>query len=170
MVALVPTGVQALLVIVVLVTPALPILGYDVSVAIGSSMAFVLGTAVIATLKHHDVGQVDHRLGALMFVGIAVEIKVGRRAVFVLDELGQVEAVVGAAYVVLLAAIGLLSTRGGLNGEDNSGDTPADDDIPEVAERLNSYRIPPMVTLADGSEASLWVNSPPDSGPRFWTR
>jgi uncharacterized membrane protein YfcA len=88
MVALVPTGVQALLVIVVLVTPALPILGYDVSVAIGSSMAFVLGTAVIATLKHHDVGQVDHRLGALMFVGIAVEIKVGRRAVFVLDELG----------------------------------------------------------------------------------
>jgi uncharacterized membrane protein YfcA len=142
-----------------LVTPALLILGYDASVAIGSSMAFVFGTAVIATLKHHDVGQVDYRLGALMFVGIAVGIEVGRRIVFVLDELGQAEAVVGAAYVVLLAAIGLLFTRSGLNGEDNSEDTPADDDIPEVAERLNSYRIPPMVTLADGNEASLWTVS-----------
>ncbi len=142
-----------------LVTPALLILGYDASVAIGSSMAFVFGTAVIATLKHHDVGQVDYRLGALMFVGIAVGIEVGRRIVFVLDELGQAEAVVGAAYVVLLAAIGLLFTRSGLSGEDNSEDTPADDDIPEVAERLNSYRIPPMVTLADGSEASLWTVS-----------
>ncbi len=142
-----------------LVTPALLILGYDASVAIGSSMAFVFGTAVIATLKHHDVGQVDYRLGALMFVGIAVGIEVGRRIVFVFDELGQAEAVVGAVYVVLLAAIGLLFTRSGLSGGDNSGDTPADDDIPEVAKRINSYRIPPMVTLADGSEASLWTIS-----------
>ena len=142
-----------------LVTPALLILGYDASVAIGSSMAFVFGTAVIATLKHHDVGQVDYKLGALMFVGIAVGIEVGRRLVFVLDELGQAEAVVGAAYVVVLAAIGLLFTRSALNGDDDPGDAPADDDIPEVAKTIKSYRIPPMVTLADGSEASLWTIS-----------
>ena len=142
-----------------LVTPTLLILGYDASVAIGSSMAFVFGTAVIATLKHHDVGQVDYKLGALMFVGIAVGIEVGRRLVFVLDELGQAEAVVGASYVVLLAAIGLLFTRSALNGDDDPGDAPADEDIPEVAETIKSYRIPPMVTLADGSEASLWTIS-----------
>jgi len=57
-----------------LVTPALLILGYPAPVAIGSSMTFVFGTAVIATLKHHDTGQVDYRLGALMFVGIALGI------------------------------------------------------------------------------------------------
>jgi uncharacterized membrane protein YfcA len=147
-----------------LVTPALLILGYDASVAIGSSMAFVFGTAVIATLKHHDVGQVDYKLGALMFVGIAVGIEVGRRIVFVLAELGQAEVVVGAAYVVLLAAIGLLFTRSGLDDsgeetpDDGSGDDPAED-IPEVAKTIKSYRIPPMVTLADGSKASLWTIS-----------
>jgi uncharacterized membrane protein YfcA len=145
-----------------LVTPALLILGYDASVAIGSSMAFVFGTAVIATLKHHDVGQVDYKLGALMFVGIAVGIEAGRMLVFFLDELGQAEAVVGTAYVVLLAAIGLLFTRSALNSDD-TGETPADDDpaddIPEIAQTIKSYRIPPMVTLADGSKASLWTIS-----------
>jgi Predicted permeases len=142
-----------------LVTPTLLVLDYDVSVAIGSSMAFVFGTAVVATLKHHDVGQVDYKLGGLMFVGIAVGIEIGRRVVFVLDEIGRAEAVVGAAYVVLLAVIGLLFTRSGLNGDDSPGDTPADDDIPEVATKIKSYRIPPMVTLADGGEASLWTTS-----------
>ncbi|MFW5973867.1 MAG: TSUP family transporter, partial [Natrialbaceae archaeon] len=60
-----------------LVTPALLILGYPAPVAIGSSMAFVFGTAVIATIKHSDIGQVDYKLGALMFVGIALGIEVG---------------------------------------------------------------------------------------------
>ena len=149
-----------------LVTPTLLILGYDASVAIGSSMAFVFGTAVIATLKHHDVGQVDYKLGALMFVGIAVGIEAGRRLVFLLDELGQAEAVVGASYVVLLAVIGLLFTRSALETDEGPGDSPADDaggnpgdDIPEIAKRMKSYRIPPMVTLADGSKASLWTIS-----------
>ena len=38
------------------VTPALLILDYFAPVAVGFSMAFIFGTAVIATLKHHDVG------------------------------------------------------------------------------------------------------------------
>jgi uncharacterized membrane protein YfcA len=142
-----------------LVTPTLLILGYDASVAIGSSMAFVFGTAVIATLKHHDVGQVDYKLGGLMFVGIAVGIEAGRMLVFFLDELGYAEVVVGAAYVVVLAAIGLLFTRSALHQDDDTENAPADDDIPELAQTIKSYRIPPMVTLADGSRASLWTIS-----------
>jgi len=94
-----------------LVTPALLILGYPAPVAIGSSMTFVFGTAVIATLKHHDTGQVDYRLGALMFVGIALGIEGGSRLVFGLEALGIAEAVVGIAYIFVLAAIGS-SSRG----------------------------------------------------------
>ncbi|QKY17146.1 sulfite exporter TauE/SafE family protein [Halorubrum sp. CBA1229] len=154
-----------------LVTPALLILGYPAPVAIGSSMAFVFGTAVIATLKHHDAGQVDYRLGALMFVGITVGIELGSRLVFGLEVLGIAGVVVGVAYVILLAAIGILFTRSALSDEpDAAGDepdgesgTPADDapedDVPEIARKIKSYNIPPMMTLADGSEASLWTIS-----------
>ncbi len=150
-----------------LVTPALLILGYPAPVAIGSSMAFVFGTAVIATMKHHDAGQVDYRLGALMFVGIAVGIELGSRLVFGLEVLGIASVVVGVTYVFLLAGIGILFTRSAMNNEDEQGDagdesdTGADseDDVPELARKIQSYNIPPMMTLADGRKASLWTIS-----------
>ncbi|MFW5917578.1 MAG: sulfite exporter TauE/SafE family protein [Halorubrum sp.] len=163
-----------------LVTPALLILGYSAPVAIGSSMAFVFGTAVIATLKHHDAGQVDYRLGALMFVGITLGIEAGSRLVFGLEVLGIADVVVGVAYVLLLAAIGILFTRSAMDDEDDdtdgsdeiAGETAGDpsddgeaagdatdDDVPAIARKIQSYNIPPMMTLADGSEASLWTIS-----------
>jgi uncharacterized membrane protein YfcA len=142
-----------------LVTPALLILGYPAPVAIGSSMAFVFGTAVIATLKHSDVGQVDYKLGALMFVGIALGIEAGKMVVLFLDGLGYAEVVVGVIYVLLLAGIGLLFIRSALNQSDDSEEAPEDDDIPELAKTIKSYNIPPMVTLTDGSKASLWTIS-----------
>ena len=143
-----------------LVTPALLILGYPAPVAIGSSMAFVFGTAVIATLKHHDVGQVDYKLGALMFVGIVLGIEVGKYVVFFLEELGRAELIVGLVYVLLLAAIGLVFVRNALAGPAETDDDPEDpNDIPEVAKTIKSYHVPPMVTLADGSKASMWTIS-----------
>ncbi|QFU83159.1 sulfite exporter TauE/SafE family protein [Natronorubrum aibiense] len=142
-----------------LVTPALLILGYPAPVAIGSSMAFVFGTAVIATLKHHDVGQVDYKLGALMFVGIVLGIEGGKAIVFFLETLGRAELVVGVAYVLLLAAIGLLFVRSALNGSDDDADDAEADEIPELAQTIKSYNIPPMVTLTDGSKASMWTIS-----------
>jgi len=143
-----------------LVTPALLILGYPAPVAIGSSMAFVFGTAVIATLKHHDMGSVDYKLGALMFVGIAVGIEIGKYGVLALDALGRAELVVGTVYVLLLAAIGGLFVRSALRQDaDEDGEATDPDDIPEIAKRIKSYNIPPMVTLTDGSKASMWTIS-----------
>ncbi len=142
-----------------LVTPALLILGYPAPVAIGSSMAFVFGTAIIATMKHADVGNVDYRLGALMFVGIVVGIEAGKFFVFFLETLGRADVVVGVAYVVLLAAIGVLFTRSALqaDADDDVEDDP--DAIPEIAKKIQSHDVPPMMTLADGSKASLWTIS-----------
>jgi uncharacterized membrane protein YfcA len=144
-----------------LVTPALLILGYPAPVAIGSSMAFVFGTAVIATLKHHDVGQVDYKLGGLMFAGIVLGIEAGKMLVFGLEAIGRAELVVGVSYVLLLAAIGTVFTRKALaaDADDEDADRQDADDIPAVAKRIKSYDIPPMVTLADGSRASVWTIS-----------
>ncbi|WP_276256141.1 sulfite exporter TauE/SafE family protein [Halomontanus rarus] len=149
-----------------LVTPALLVMGYPARVAVGSGMAFVFGTAVIATLKHHDLGQVDYKLGGLMIVGTSVGIELGRIGVFYLEDLGLASGVIGVTYVVLLGGIGLFVTRNALtnDGEDDSGGhhDGADDEIdpdaiPDIAKKIQSYRVPPMMTIAGGIQVSLWM-------------
>ncbi|WP_306060819.1 sulfite exporter TauE/SafE family protein [Natronococcus wangiae] len=150
-----------------LVTPALLVMGYPARVAVGSGMAFVFGTAVIATLKHHDLGQVDYKLGGLMIVGTSIGIEIGRIGVFYLEELGLASGIIGVTYVVLLGAIGLFVTRNALtnDGEGGSGgghhdgaDEEIDPDaIPDIAKKIQSYRVPPMMTIAGGIQVSLWM-------------
>ncbi|QFU83157.1 sulfite exporter TauE/SafE family protein [Natronorubrum aibiense] len=149
-----------------LVTPALLVMGYPARVAVGSGMAFVFGTAVIATLKHHDLGQVDYKLGGLMIVGTSVGIEVGRIGVFYLEELGLASGVIGVTYVVLLGVIGVFVTRNALknDGDDSGGghheaanEEIDPDAIPDIAKKIQSYHVPPMMTIAGGIQVSLWM-------------
>ncbi|EMA69719.1 hypothetical protein C461_02291 [Halorubrum aidingense JCM 13560] len=148
-----------------LVTPALLMLDYPASVAVGSGMAFVFGTAVIATLKHHDLGQVDYKLGVIMIAGTTVGIEAGRASVFYLEDLGLADGIISVVYVFLLGGIGLMITREALNGDDDGGidhgavDTDLSEyEIPEVAKRIQeTVRIPPMVTLRGDVRVSAWV-------------
>ncbi|USZ72192.1 sulfite exporter TauE/SafE family protein [Natronosalvus halobius] len=153
-----------------LVTPALLVMGYPARVAVGSGMAFVFGTAVIATMKHHDLGQVDYKLGGLMIVGTTVGIEVGRIGVFYLEELGLASGVIGVTYVVLLGSIGLFVTRNALKGDGDGNGTDTSgghhdaanqeidpDAIPDIAKKIQSYHVPPMMTIAGGITVSLWM-------------
>ena len=147
-----------------LVTPALLMLGYDASVAVGSGMAFVFGTAVVASLKHHDLGQVDYKLGGIMIAGTTVGIEVGRASVYYLESIGLAGGVISVAYVLLLGGIGAMVTRETLTGDGGGVDHEATDrdlsdyEIPAVAKRIQeTVRIPPMVTLRGNVRVSVWV-------------
>ncbi|TKX53604.1 sulfite exporter TauE/SafE family protein [Halorubrum sp. SP3] len=148
-----------------LVTPALLMLEYPAPVAVGSGMAFVFGTAVIATLKHHDLGQVDYKLGAIMITGTTIGIEVGRASVYYLESMGLAGGVISVAYVVLLGGVGAMVTRDALKGDGEGGiDHEATDrdldeyEIPEIAEKIQrTVRIPPMVTLRGDVRVSAWV-------------
>jgi uncharacterized membrane protein YfcA len=98
-----------------------------------------------------------------MFVGIVLGIEVGKMAVFALEAIGLAELIVGVAYILLLAAIGLIFTRNALKQQQNADGEDAgendEDEIPEIAKKIKSYNIPPMVTLTDGSKASMWTIS-----------
>ncbi|QAU14443.1 sulfite exporter TauE/SafE family protein [Halorubrum sp. BOL3-1] len=148
-----------------LVTPALLMLDYPAPVAVGSGMAFVFGTAVIATLKHHDLGQVDYKLGAIMITGTTIGIEVGRASVYYLESLGLAGGIISVSYVVLLGGVGAMVTRDALNGDGGSGvDHEATDqdlteyEVPEIAKKVQrTIRIPPMVTLRGDVRVSVWV-------------
>jgi uncharacterized membrane protein YfcA len=165
-----------------LVTPALLVMGYEPNVAVGSGLAFVFGTSVIATLKHRDLGQVDYKLGVSMIVGTTLGIEVGKIGLEYLQHIGLADSVVSIAYVALLGGIGAFVTRealrgggGGLShdvdsegdgldsegdGLDSEGDgldSEGDHDIPDVAKKIQSYHVPPMISLRGGITVSLWM-------------
>ncbi|WP_246970374.1 sulfite exporter TauE/SafE family protein [Natribaculum luteum] len=150
-----------------LVTPALLVMGYPASVAVGSGMAFVFGTAVIATLKHHDLGQVDYKLGGLMIVGTTAGIEVGKEMVLHLESIGLASGVIGVTYVLLLGGVGVFVTYNALksDGSDDSdgghheaADQEIDPDaIPDIAKKIQSYHVPPMMTIRGGIQVSLWM-------------
>lgn len=147
-----------------LVTPALLVMGYPSRVAVGSGLAFVFGTSVIATLKHRDLGQVDYKLGVLMIAGTTAGIEVGKEIVLHLEELGLAGSVISVTYVFLLGGIGVFVTYEALKGDDDGGidhdveDANVDaDDIPEIAKTIQSYRVPPTIELRGGVTVSLWL-------------
>nr|WP_206539056.1 sulfite exporter TauE/SafE family protein [Natrinema salifodinae] len=133
-----------------LVTPALLVMGYPAKVAVGSGLAFVFGTSVIGALKHRDHGQVDYKLAALMTVGMTAGIEVGKRVVFLLEELGSADLVVSVAYVGLLAIVGLFTLRDARSERDESG-------ARTFADHVQAVRLPPTVTLADDGRVSVWI-------------
>ncbi len=147
-----------------LVTPALLMLDYPATVAVGSGMAFVFGTAVIATLKHHDLGQVDYKLGTIMITGTTVGIETGRASVYYLESMGFAGSIIGVAYVLLLGGVGAMVTRDALRGDGGGISHHAADkelseyEIPAVAETIQeTVRIPPMVRLRGDVRVSAWV-------------
>ncbi|KAB1196410.1 MULTISPECIES: sulfite exporter TauE/SafE family protein [Haloferax] len=148
-----------------LVTPALLVMGYPSRVAVGSGLAFVFGTSVIATLKHRDLGQVDYKLGVSMIIGTTVGLEVGKEIVLYLEELGLAGNIISITYVLLLGGIGAFVTYEALKGDSGGGvshdvdeDAEIDaDDIPEIAKKIQSYSLPPMLTLRGGIQVSLWM-------------
>ncbi|GAB6878150.1 sulfite exporter TauE/SafE family protein [Halorubrum gandharaense] len=154
-----------------LVTPTLLLLDYPASVAIGSGLAFYFGTSVIAVLKHSDVGEVDYKLGAVLFVVLSIGIELGSRLVFGLEALGVAGLVTGVAYVLLLGGIGALFLRRAYNRADEDvvdadaggegrgveDEEVGNEEIPPVAQRIQSHDVPPMISLSSGGRASLWT-------------
>ena len=147
-----------------LVTPALLVMGYPTRVAVGSGLAFVFGTSIIATLKHRDMGQVDYKLGVLMIAGTTAGIEVGKEIVIYLERLGMAGSIISITYVFLLGGIGLFVTYEAVKGDASGGvdhdaaDAEIDaDDIPDIAKKIQSYRLPPMIALRGGVRVSLWM-------------
>ncbi|WP_254839752.1 sulfite exporter TauE/SafE family protein [Natronomonas marina] len=147
-----------------LVTPALLVMGYETDVAVASGLAFVFGTSVIATLKHRDLGQVDYKLGLLMIAGTTAGIEVGKEGLHLLQSMGLADTVVSVAYVALLGGIGLFITHraltdggGGVSHDVESDGGFDEEDLPEIARKIQSYEVPPMISLRGGVTVSLWM-------------
>ncbi|MCL5105622.1 MAG: sulfite exporter TauE/SafE family protein [Armatimonadetes bacterium] len=94
-----------------LVTPALNILGFPMTLAIGTDLAHVTGKSVIATMRHRKLGHIDWKAGALLLLGTFPGVKLGTTAVMALEHINATETVLRFTYIALLTIVGSLILR-----------------------------------------------------------
>ncbi len=91
-----------------LMTPLLIFLGVTPSVAVGTGTNLIIASSVSGTIAHWRRGNVDFRMGAMLFGGGAIGAWLGAMIFRLLRDAGQIDLVVTLAYVVFLGAVGIL--------------------------------------------------------------
>ena len=126
-----------------LITGGLLVFGVPPVYAVGTGLTLVMGTSIINTLKHRNLGNVDFKLGALMVTGTIPAIFLAEWVNSTLEAAGVAGPVIRYIYVAFLSALGLFilydfwrTRRRGAEGEE-------DVSTARLAERVRSLRIPP---------------------------
>ena len=129
-----------------LITGGLLVFGVPPVYAVGTGLTLVMGTSIINTLKHRDLGNVDFKLGLLMVTGTIPAIFLAEWVNSTLEAAGIAGPVIRYIYVGFLASLGLFILydfwrtwlrRGGRRGRGEDITTAA------LTQRVRSLRIPP---------------------------
>ncbi|WP_207592989.1 TSUP family transporter [Halomontanus rarus] len=137
------------------VTPALLVLGHSAPTAVGTGLAFVFWTSLVATVTHRDLDHIDYRLGMLLILGMTVGIEIGKQTLLVLMDVGLADLVVSLLYVVLLGAVGVFVIYDGRHPSIEDGETVGG--RPALSVHLERVRLPPTISVGEHGEISVWV-------------
>ena len=148
-----------------LIAPALIIVGFPASFAVGTSLAWITGSALIGTLRHRQLGNIDLRLGTYMIVGTMCGVEGGVRILNQVKEIGLAEHAVLSSSIGILLVIGTYTFR-----EANKRKAVLDIMVRKreklspsmrvlaISQRLQNIRIPPMIHFTKSRLTfSLWV-------------
>ena len=74
---------------------------------VGTDLAHMTGTSLVAAKQHRAFGHVDLKLAGLMIVGTMIGVECGARLVEYLERLGgaTIDLVIGGSYVVILLSL-----------------------------------------------------------------
>ena len=147
------------------VTPALIVLGFPANFAVGTSLAWVVGKSVIATLGHRKLGNVDMRLGLVLLAGATGGVEVGVRILNWARNIGLADEVVLSISICLLLIVGIYTFSEGITRKRQLDKLLArKEKLPPamratgLSQKLQSVRLPPMVHFArSGVTISLWI-------------
>ena len=150
--------------------PALRLMGVDWSYAVGTDLAHIAGTSIVAARRHRTLGNVDLKLGFLMALGTIGGAEAGAQVIQALKRAGNVNTVVSwvAIFVYFSISVFMLwesqktlrlhkgaSQKAAGSKEDHSAFGP-------VTKKIQRIRIWPMVSLPTSGiqEISLWTILP----------
>jgi len=143
--------------------PMMFLVGVPMNFVVGTDLAHMTGKSIVAARRHRVLGHVDIRLGLLMVLGTVPGIEIGARIIEGLESTGNIDMVVGIAYVVILLAIGTFTAWESMRALQlvRTERMDAKDALAfqGVTRQIRRFRLPPLVSLPDsGIESiSLWV-------------
>jgi uncharacterized membrane protein YfcA len=79
--------------------------GIPVNIVVGTDLAHMTGKSIVASNRHRTLGHVDLKLGVIMILGTVVGVEIGAQLIELLEDMGNVDLVVGIAYVIILLII-----------------------------------------------------------------
>lgn len=148
-----------------IIAPALIILGFPAQFAVGTSLIWVMGNAIIGTLRHRQLGNVDMKLGILMTVFVMAGIEVGVRALNWARDMGSADSIVLTILICILLIVGGYTfwessrTKTKLDNINrrNKNLIPAIE-AASISPMVQQIKIPPVIHFAkSGVTLSLWV-------------
>jgi len=146
-------------------TPTLIILGLPANFAVGTSLSWVVGNAVVAVLRHRKLGNVDMKLGLMMIVAALGGVEVGVRIVNRAKDIGVADEVVMSISVCMLLVVGIYTLLESIRSKrqldrmrEKGEKLPVDIKVTSLSQKLQSIDLPPMVHFdKSGVTISLWA-------------
>ncbi|HZR06826.1 MAG TPA: sulfite exporter TauE/SafE family protein [Candidatus Udaeobacter sp.] len=151
--------------------PALRLAGLDWNFAVGTDLAQIGGTSLVAARRHRALGNIDFRLGFIMALGTIGGAEVGAQAIQILKRAGNVNFVVSIVSIVVYLCVSAfmlwesrktLLSRKGQSPAGTTEDARSKKDhsaFAHVSRAIQRLKISPMIALpASGIRAiSLWI-------------
>ena len=143
--------------------PMMFLVGVPMNFVVGTDLAHMTGKSIVAARRHRVLGHVDVRLGLLMVLGTVPGIELGARIVEGLESSGNIDTVIGVAYVAILLVIGTFTAWESVRAlqlvRTERMETQEVLAFQGVTRRMRRFRLPPLISLPDsGIESiSLWV-------------
>ena len=130
-----------------LITGGLLVFGVPPVYAVGTGLTLVMGTSIINTLKHRNLGNVDFKLGAMMVTGTIPAIFLAEWVNATLEAAGIAGPVIRYIYVGFLSALGAFLLydywrTSPMRARRRQGG-PEQISTMALAQRVRSLRIPP---------------------------
>jgi hypothetical protein len=143
--------------------PLMFLVGVPMNFVIGTDLAHMTGKSIVAARRHRVLGHVDIKLGLLMVLGTIPGIELGAQIIENLEASGNIDVVVGVAYIVILLTIGSFTAWESLRALQmvRADQIAAKDALAfqGVSRRVHGIRLPPYVSFPVSGIASisLWT-------------
>jgi uncharacterized membrane protein YfcA len=137
--------------------------GVPMNFVVGTDLAHMTGKSIVAARRHRALGHVDLKLGLFMVVGTIVGVEIGARIIEALQESGTIDFTIGVTYIVILVVISAFTAWESIRAiqmvRTDQIDVEKAVGFTGLAKRVQSVRIPPMVSFPDsGIESiSIWM-------------
>jgi uncharacterized membrane protein YfcA len=137
--------------------------GMPVNIVVGTDLAHMTGKSIVASNRHRTLGHVDLKLGVVMIFGTVIGVELGAQMIELLEEMGNVDLVVGIAYIIILLIISAFTAWESIRAirmiRSESLDVKDVVAFQNITRRMHSINLWPMVSFPGSGivSVSIWV-------------